>query len=349
MAKTTTTRASRILKTQAAIDAENNAAAQKAARESNSAALTNAVRDVIGAYVATENATATAKTAWETAQETQRTKLEETYVALAKLSHENSMTVDMVRDTLHAALVHFYGEDRAKSGVGTVAKLRAQLARAMHPKVRAAVPAIIQPWADAWEQETAAIAAERAAAEAESRPIKPVPTPIRDKFDNRGGAVTQALQLARGAEAKLNQKGDKVIAPAVPSVVCAKPADVLSWVSAHPRVKRGATTPGSAPAPTGTPREIARARVSAIVDMVKSLAADYPAALDTIQPVLDALVHVTGDRLVPATLAPSAADKPLVAKPAPAEPVAGAAQLDDAIDPKMMARFAAFMKMMNGK
>lgn len=318
MAKTTATRAPRVLKTEDTIAAEAATEAQKAAREANSADLAKSVRDVIGEYYEADKAVTTA-------QERLATKLEGAYLSLAKLARDNELSAEMSKEMLTTAIEHFYGKGSTSIGLSTATKLRSQLLRAMHPEVRGNLPVIIKTWNDAWDRETKA-------KDSDSK----VATPLRDKFDNRDGAITQALKLAQGKAA--NAKG----AGGVASVILTKPTDVLTWVKEHPRQARSATTPApkptAAPTPTGNAREQAMARVTALINAVQDVAKDYPAATALFADVLAALRKCTGDLLVP-TAAPKAP---------PAETVEGAAQLDDAIDPAMLAAFAAFMKA-NGK
>lgn len=316
MAKSNTTRAPRNLKPEATIAAELATEAQKATREANSASIVQAARDVIAEYYAADQAVAKA-------QSTLATKLESAYVALAKLAHDNDMSTEMCRDVLTTAIEHFYGKGSTSIGLSTATKLRSQLLRAMHPNVRASLPAIVKAWDVAWNAETAA---------KKSNPK--VETPMREKFENRGNTITQALTLAQGKEGSKTGKGK------VESLVITKPEDVLTWVKAHPRQARGATTPVATTdgKVTGDARTQAIARVEHIVGLVKALQDDYPAALDTIQPVLDALAHVTGDRLVPSKPVTKAAP----AAP-PAEPVEGAADLDAAIDAKLEAALARML------
>lgn len=310
MATTTkTTRAPRNLKPADVLATE----AQTAAREANAATLNVAVRDIIGEYVNAEKATATAKRAWEDAGAAQMDKLESVYVALAKLAHENDMTPDMCTAALNAALTHFYGAEQLKSGVSAAGKLRSQLARAMHPEVRANLPAIIAPWKAAWADETKAKAAKKDAA-----------TPMRDKFHSQGVAVTQALQLAADDKA---------------SVKLARPTDVLTWVAAHPRKARGATTPAAAVATVATAgmsdMDAASAKVDALIAAVKAVSAEYGDP-DCFVAVLDALAKCEA--------------KVMIRKPA-SEPVAGVSDIDATFTPtpEMMAAFADYLKKSQGK
>jgi len=301
MTKTTKPRVPRNLKPETTIAAEAAAVEQKTAREANSAALNNQVRDIIAEYVNAEKATATAKRAWEDAGAAQMDKLESVYVALAKLAHENDMTPDMCTAALNAALTHFYGAEQLKSGVSAAGKLRSQLTRAMHKEVRANLPAIIAPWKAAWADETKAKAAK-----------KDAETPMRKKFHSQGVAVTQALQLAADDKA---------------SVKLARPADVLTWVKEHPRKARGATTPnGTTPATAAakaataagegmSDMDKASAKVDALIAAVKAVSSEYGDP-DCFVAVLDALAKCTA--------------KVMVRKPA-SEPVAGVSDVDDAI------------------
>jgi hypothetical protein len=305
--KATATRAPRALKPEDVIAAEAATAERKAAREANSASLTKAVQDVISEYYSADKAVTAA-------QATLATKLESAYVALAKLAHDNEMSPEMSKEVLTVAIEHFYGAGSTKLGLGTATKLRSQLLRAMHPEVRGKLPAILKTWDDAWTAETKAKASDPKAE-----------TPLRDKFDNRDGAITQALKLAQGKDA--NAKG----VGGVNSVILTKPADVLTWVKEHPRQARGATAPTPkpviAPTVTGTAREQAAARVTGLINAVQDVAKDYPAATALFADVLAALRKCTGDLLVP-TAAPKAT---------PAEMVPGAAQLDDAISEEEIA------------
>ena len=310
------TKTSKVLLPQSVIDEQAKDAALKATREANSASIAASVQSVIGEYY-------TAEKAVSAAQATLNTKLESAYVALADLAHKNDMNPEMCKEVLTAAIEHFYGKGSTSIGLSTAAKLRSQLLRAMHPNVRNNLPGILKAWNGAWDAEGKAKDANKDAA-----------TPLRTKFDNRDGALTQALKLAQGKAGSKTGKGKEE------PVVITKPSDVVSWVKAHPRQTRKANN-GNAKtdgAVTGDARTQAIARVESIITLVKALQDDYPAALDTIQPVLDALAHVTGDRLVPS--------KPTA--PPTTEPVEGAAQLESAIDPKMAAAFTAFMKTYNG-
>lgn len=301
MKANTSTRAPRVLKTEDTIAAEATTEALKLAREANSAGLTKAVRDVIGAYYDADKAVTAAQGALAT-------KLEDAYESLAKLARDNELSLEMCKDVLTVAIEHFYGKGATAIGLSTAAKLRSQLLRAMHPNVRGKLPEIVKAWDDAWNAETAAKKSDPKAA-----------TPLRDKFDNRGNTITQALTLAQGKE------GDKTGKGKVASVVITKPDAVLSWVKEHPRQARGATTPAPkpavAPTPTGTAREQAVARVTGLINAVNEVGSMYPAATALFADVLAALRKCTGDLLVP-TAAPKAP---------PAEMVEGAAQLDDAI------------------
>jgi hypothetical protein len=316
MKANTATRAPRKLKTEDVIAAEAATAEQKAAREANSATLVKDVQDIVGDYYAADQAVITA-------QGTLATKLEGAYVSLAKLAHLHELDPETTKSILTVAIEHFYGEGSTKLGLGTATKLRSQLLRAMHPNVRGKLPEIVKAWDAAWTAETEAKSADKKAE-----------TPLRDKFDNRDGAITQALKLAQGKEGSKTGKG------AVPSLVVTKPADVLTWVKEHPRQARGATAPApkpvAAPTITGTAREQAAARVTGLINAVQDVAKDYPAATALFADVLAALRKCTGDLLVP-TAAPKAA---------PAEMVEGAAQLDDAIDPQELADAIAAIRMM---
>lgn len=327
-----TIRAPRNLKPEDTIAAETAAAEQKAAREANSASLTKAVQDVIGEYYAAEQTVTKAQSALAT-------KLEGAYVALAKLANDNEMSPAMCKEVLTTAIEHFYGKGSTSIGLSTATKLRSQLLRAMHPNVRGNLPEIVKAWDDAWNRETKAKASDPKAA-----------TPLRDKFDNRGNTITQALTLAQGKD-----KGkDKA-----PSLVVTDPAAVLTWVKEHPRQARGASTPVAKTdgTVTGDARTQAIARVEHIVALVKALQDDYPVALDTIQPVLDALVKVTGARLVPSktpstlasvasAVATSAAQATPAAAPEAAEPVEGPTDLDAVLDAKLEAALSRMMAKM---
>lgn len=316
MAKSTAARAPRNLKTEETIAAEAATAAQKTAREANSADIARSVRDVIGGYYDADKAVTAAQAALNT-------KLESAYVALADLAHKNELSVEMSKDILTSAIEHFYGKGSTAIGLSTAAKLRSQLLRAMQPKVRENLPVILKTWNDAWDAETKAKAAD-----------PKVVTPLRDKFDNRDNALTQALKLAQGKEGTKAGKGK------VDSVVITKPDAVLTWVKEHPRQPRGATTPTPtskpvvAPTPTGTAREQAVARVTALINAVNEVGSMYPAATALFADVLAALRKCTGDLLVP-TAAPKAP---------PAEMVEGAAQLDDAISDEEIAREMALLR-----
>ena len=308
MAKSTATRAPRVLKTEDTIAAEAATAEQKAKREANSASLTQAVQDVIGDYYAADQAVIAAKDALTT-------KLESAYIALADLAHKNELDEEMSKSMLTVAIEHFYGKGATAIGLSTAAKLRSQLLRAMHPNVRGKLPEIVKAWDDAWNAETKAKETDKKAA-----------TPLRAKFDNRDNAITQALTLAQGKEANAKGAGGK------PSIVVTKPADVLTWVKENPRQSRAAqtptaTAPKTAPTPTGTEREIAISRVNELINAVNEVGSKYPAATALFADVLAALRKCTGDLLVP-TAAPKAP---------PAELVEGAAQLDDAISEEEIA------------
>jgi len=312
MATTTKTRASRNLKPEAVIAAEAAIATQAAARESNSAAIAAAIQAVIDGYQATVEAV-------QTAEQARLTKLEQTYVALSDVAAKYELDYAMSQDLLTKALGAYYPAADFKIAVSTASKLRSQLLRAMHPNVRGKLAAIVKPWEDAWDRETAAKAADPQAA-----------TPLRDKFDNRGGTITQALKLAMG---KTDSKGKITVAPEVKATA----DDVLSWVSAHPRQKRG--TPAAAPkAPTpdklpesATPRQIAEAEVTALINAVNEVGSKYPAATALFADVLAALRKCTSDRLLP-----SNGDKPTEA-PAASEPVSGVVDLDALLDAKLEA------------
>lgn len=307
MAKSTATRAPRNLKPEDVIAAETATAEQKAAREINSASITKSVRDVIGGYYEADKAVSAAQAALNT-------KLESAYVALADLAHKNELSAEMSRDILTGAIEHYYGKGSTAIGLSTAAKLRSQLLRAMHPNVRGKLPEIVKTWNDAWDTELAARKADPKA-----------PSPLLAKFDNRDGAITQALKLAQGKAANAKGAGE------IPSLVVTKPADVLTWVKEHPRQSRKATTPAPkpapAPTPTGTAREQAVARVTGLINAVNEVGSMYPAATALFADVLAALRKCTGDLLVP-TAAPKAP---------PAEMVEGAAQLDDAISDEELA------------
>lgn len=326
MANTTnTTRRGRTLPNAEAAKAAEAEAAKTAAlaaqRQNNSETLNALCADIISDYINADKAI-------EAAKADAATKLESTLSRLAAFSHEHGLTTEMIRPIIDAALGRFYTKEQIAMGVGGVASKRTQLARAMHPKVAGNINTVLRPWLAAWEAEDKAKADELAKAKAENRDAKAVPQPLREKFENRGNLVNQALTLAIGVPAKVNAKG-VVTKEGVPSVTCDTPAEVVHWVQAHPRQARSpqqpvavvATVTPNLPA-DATDRQKAEARVTGLINAVQDVAKDYPAATALFATVLEALRQCTSDKLLPSTPAPSAN-----------EPMTGAADLDDAIDP----------------
>jgi hypothetical protein len=319
-------------------------AAQTAEREAQEAAWNAAIDGAIKTLHDAQGKVDAAKAAVIDEEEKAFGTRERIYVQLAKLSNDNQLTAAQINDALSAAILHHYAP-KAKDGslltvlptVGSLATLKSELARAMHPKVRAQVPAIIAPWAKAYSSEDAATA-----------------NTLAERFGRRHHAVTKALQLAIGKEAKLNRAGTKVVEPAVHPVICDTPESVLGWIAANPK-----STPEPRPA-TGVapvaPKEMsapdkASWQIGQLIASVTAVSNAY-AQPDCLAKVLAALGECTAQKMLAnvAKAKPNTPTPVIVPEPAkvllPAEPVPGAADLDDAIGGNdttaMMEQFQAF-------
>jgi hypothetical protein len=317
------TRASKIL-------SDPRIAAQQAEREAQEAAWNAAIDGAIKTLHDAQGKVDAAKAAVIEEEEKAFGTREKIYVQLAKLSHDNQLTADQISVALNAAILHHYAPRDKKTKelltvlptVGTLAVLKSELARAMHPKVREQVPAIIAPWAKAYSSDDAATA-----------------NTLEERFARRHHAVTKALQLAIGKPAKLNKAGTKVVEPAVQSVICDTPESVLAWVAANPK-----STPEPRPA-TGVapvaPKDMtapdkASWQIDQLIASVTAVSNAY-AQPDCLAKVLAALGECTAQKML-ANIAKPKPNTPtpvIVPAPAtilvPAEPVPGAADLDDAI------------------
>jgi hypothetical protein len=203
--------------------------------------------------------------------------------------------------------------------------MRSEFELPMRADVRANVATIIANAKKAWDEEGKEWAKDNTAK-----------TPLRDAFFNRFAEMAlRHLRDAQSTKEMVGPRGAKVERTIPGTLYKSRDEMVVAAVSKAtraPQTPKGTPTP--TPAPTnGSPREVARARLAAVLASVEELAKDYPDT-DAFVPVIEALGKITGDQMVP-----------IKSKPAPAEPVAGAAELDAAMDdPETLAAFTEFMK-----
>jgi len=287
-----------------------NKAAQAAAQADQDVQsdIDAAVYENVAAFFATDAATKAARAEADRLAGVGAQTRVDILATLAKLSHDGKWNESQIDKALDYALLRDAGNDPAKVAAlktPATATKKSILKTAMLPGVCFQVPGIISRATDAWDQEDGAD-----------------DQPLRSRHKRLQFMVVNHLRRAAG---KTDSKGKVVEKPAVFADHAAMVADSVNAKTRAPK------TPKLAPdlPADATPRDVARAKVATIVAAVETLKGDYPAALDTIQTVLDALAKCTGDRLLPAKpAAPPAATTP---KAAPAEPVAGAADIDDAM------------------
>jgi hypothetical protein len=136
---------SKLLIPTAVTEAEAATKAQEAARLAKLATAQVTINAAVGSVREAEGARTTARENVIVAENALSGKLETAYVALAAAAHDNNLTPEQCSECLIIAMRKFYG-NMADQPIGPVAKLRSQLARAMHPKVRASLSTIIAPW-----------------------------------------------------------------------------------------------------------------------------------------------------------------------------------------------------------